>query len=278
MKKYTLFTLIAMLLLSAIPLLAQDEAAEEEEPPECPAFEDSSADVRRSYYMGEGTAFIDAGQTSRAIESFTCIVELIDPSYAPAYIERAAAYTNRRLYEDAIEDFTALIDLGERTVVAYNNRGIVHVAMNEYELALADFDSALGIDASYVPSLNNRGVLLAFDGQYDEALATFDRVVAATDVSEALEALRDEERDREENPIPDYTRAEAQAYALMGVVRSAQALDSYEDYLTLVGGGADGRIQSAAGALESRFTFELRLDDGTWLLSGSFDAEEEATE
>jgi hypothetical protein len=49
-----------------------------------------------------------------------------------------------------------------------------------------------------------------------------------------------------------------------------QARDNYTAYLTLMRGSADSRIESASGALESRFTFELRLDDGTWLYAASF--------
>ncbi|MEO0561174.1 MAG: hypothetical protein AAF125_03620, partial [Chloroflexota bacterium] len=86
----------------------------------------------------------------------------------------------------------------------------------------------------------------------------------------ALSVIRDPES---EVPVPPYALAEAQAYAMLGLVRSAQALDAYDDYLTLAQSRADSRIQSAAGALESRFTFELRLDDGSYFIPATFRAD-----
>ena len=54
-------------------------------------------------------------------------------------------------------------------------------------------------------------------------------------------------------------------------MNSLKALQNYEDYITLTRSGADSRITSAAGMLESQFTFELRLDDGSWLLQANYD-------
>jgi len=70
--------------------------------------------------------------------------------------------------------------------------------------------------------------------------------------------------------VPAFDPDHALSYALLGIVYEMRARDNYSAYMLLLGGDADQRIQSAAGALESRFSFDLRLDDGTWLFAASF--------
>ena len=259
--------LLALPLLLALPTLAQDD--EEEELPDCPAFEGSSTDVRVAYYMGEGDGFVSSGQTQAAIASYTCIIRVVDEDYVPAYIERAVLYSQRRDYERAIEDYDAIIARDSSSVPALNNRGIVYFLMAEYEDALADFDRAIQLDSNSVIAHNNRAVLHTLMGDYDAALADLDSAAEASGIGDILALIEDPDRDTSEE-LPEFNREDAMTYALRGIVRSREALDEYNDYFTVLRGGGDGRIQSAAGALESRFTFELRLDDGSWLMSISF--------
>jgi tetratricopeptide (TPR) repeat protein len=265
-----LLILLTLIALCAGTALAQDES--EDEPPDCPSFEGSSAEVRTGYYMGEGEGFTRSGQVQSAIFSYTCIIEVIDDDYLPAYVRRAVLYTQRREYELAIEDYAAIIQRDSGSVAAHNNRGIVYALMADYESALEDFNDAVELDSEFVIGLNNRAVLYALQGDYQAALDDLDAAIEISGIDDILALIRDPERDDEEE-IPEFTRADSLSFALRGIVRSWQALDNYNDYMTLTGGG-DNRIQSAAGALESRFTFELRLDDGAWLMTASFPDEE----
>jgi tetratricopeptide (TPR) repeat protein len=146
------------------------------------------------------------------------------------------------------------------------------MALTEYEDALADFNQVLTLDANYVPGYNNRGVLYIVEGELDLALADFDQAISVSGIDGILEELTDPERPSNAQR-PEYDNDHAQAYALIGVVRSQQALDNYEAYLLLAGGSRDRRVEAAAGALESRLSFELRVDDGTWLLVAGFGLE-----
>ncbi len=280
-KRNTLLALLAALLLIVPALVLAQEATEEpeveEELPDCPAFEGEPSEVRISYYMGEGTAFVRTGQLGSATFSYTCIIEVIDDSYIPAYIGRANIYTRNRDYERAIEDLTRIIELDPQSTAAYNNRGIINALQDggetAYVDAIADFESALDIDGEFVPALNNRAIIYIIQEDYDAAIAIFEGILANSNVDAALNIIRDPENETE---LPDFTSNEAQAYAMLGLIRSAQALENYDDYLTATRGAADGRIQSAAGALESRFTFELRVDDGSYFIVASFDDEDES--
>lgn len=255
-----------LICLSAGVMLAQEATPEG---PKCFAFQSSANDVRISYYMGEGNAFFATGQYGSALFSFTCIIDEIDASYVPAYTSRAIVYTAQRNYDEAIEDYTAALELQPGLAAALNNRGIVYAAQGKYEEALADFGAVLSADAANTLALNNRGVIKAVTGDYDGAIADFEQAIAVSGIDDIVTILTDPERPSNAER-PEYDPVNAQSYALLGIVYSAKALDNYNKYLLLRPNNADRRIQSAAGALESRFTFELRLDDGTWLLTAAF--------
>lgn len=259
------------LVLTIITGIAVAQDTDDDEPV-CFAFSGSAADIRTSYYMGEGNAFFATQQYSSALFSFTCIIEEVDADYLPAYTSRAIVYTATRDYEAALADYTTALEKDADLWQAQNNRGIVYAARGEYEEALADFDAVLNADGTNVLALNNRGVIKALSGEYDAAIADFEAAIAASDIAEVVTELTREDRPANAER-PEYNPQHAQSYALLGIVYSAQALDNYNTYLLLRPDNADRRVQAAAGALESRFTFELRLDDGTWLLTAAFAAQ-----
>jgi tetratricopeptide (TPR) repeat protein len=244
---------------------------QEDKEPElnCPAFASSPTDIRVSYYVGEGMGYAASGQVTSAIYSFSCIVEQIDPGYVPGYMARAALYTQRHDYESAVEDYSHAIERRPNLLAAYNNRGIVYAAQAEYELAMEDFNHVLDTDSSYVITYNNRAVIYAILGDYDQAIADLEQSITISGINDVYATLTDPDRPTEAE-APEYNPDHAQPYALLGIIYSAKALDNYQAYLFLQGSQSDTRIQSAAGSLESRFTFELRLDDGTWLFTADF--------
>ena len=263
-----LLLILALLSLIAVPVLGQGEV---EEPPECPAFEGSSTDVRTGYYMGEGQGLARSGQAHAAITSYTCIIEVIDEDYLPAYVRRAILYTQVRDYEAALEDYTAIIQRDSTSVAAHNNRGIVYFLQTEYEEALADFNRALELDSEFVIGYNNRAVLHTLQGDFQAAMDDLDTAIEVSGIEEKV-TVAENIQPGSDQELPEFTRAEVLSLALRGIVRSHQALDNYNDYITLNQGG-DQRVVSAAGALDSRFTFEMRLDDGSWLMPANFEEE-----
>lgn len=262
-----------MALLLSLLLVAGIATAQEEEPELiCDSFVDSAADVRIGYYMGQGAALVDNGRLTAALDSYSCIVEQIDPGYLNAWLNRATTYTRQRAYDEALEDYTRALEIAPNRADVYNNRAIVHYAQNDYDEAITDLTRALEIDPNYIDALSNRAVIYALTDQFEVAIADLEQAIAISGIQDVVDDLRDPERNPN-TPRPRYDSRAAQPYALLGVIYSARALAEYEDYLLLRPGNADRRIESAAGALESRFTFDLRLDDGTWLLTATFDTD-----
>jgi tetratricopeptide (TPR) repeat protein len=197
------------------------------------------------------------------------VVDQIDPSYIPGWLSRAIVFAEQRNYDLAIEDYTSAIELDSGLLPAFNNRGIVYTAQARYDEALADFNRVLELDGSSILGLTNRAVVYALQGEFELAIADLELAIAESDIESVITELNDPNR-ASDAPRPEYDPDDAQAYALLGIIYSGRALDNYRNYLLLTGSSGDFRIQSAAGALESRFTFELRLDDGTWLLAADF--------
>jgi len=264
-RKFQLILTLVMVLLvltMGLAVNAQDEEIE------CTSFPDSPTAERVTYYMGEGAGFLAGRQYTQAVRSYTCAIQL-DGDYVGAYNQRAVAYTMQQNYEEAIEDYDTALSLDSSSRAALNNRGIAYAALRDFDTALADFDAVIELDNSYVNGYLNRGVIRAINDDFENAIADVEQAIDISGIEGVLDTLRDPDRDPNA-PRPDYDRGYAQMYAILGIIYSGFALDNYNDYLLLRGGGADQRIQSAAGSLESRFEFDLRLDDGTWLLMADF--------
>jgi tetratricopeptide (TPR) repeat protein len=275
---YRKLTVLPLIVLSVLACVSAAFAQDTEEKRDCPAFENAPTEVRRSYYMGEGFAFVETGQYGAALNSYSCIIEQINEKDIDSYLNRAIVHTLRRSYDLAIEDYTAAIALDSNYAPAYLNRAVAHMARQEYDEAMADFDRAIEIDSNYSYAYNNRGVLHAAQEEYDAALADWQKVIEIEGFEPIL-ALREAERQAAANgeaftqEIPDYDRDLIRVYAFIGMIEVRTSLTDFDRYLLLAGPRADSRIESAAGSLASRFQFDLRFDD-TWILAVDFIGDE----
>lgn len=243
-----------------------------EPPPNCPAFEGEATDVRVGYYMGEGLAYLNANQLGAAELAFTCIIRVVDGDYFAAYLARAEVRVQQRDYRRAIADYNAAIQRNPSSTSALNNRGIAYTIIGEYDEAAADFDRVLDADVNNLRAVNNRAVLYAVAGDYTAAINLLNEAIDRSGIEAQLAAARDPERPADAEPL-ELDPVAARLYAMRGIIESQVSLESFRSYLDLFAESdrfADERIQQAAGSLESRATFELRLDDGTWMLRSSF--------
>jgi tetratricopeptide (TPR) repeat protein len=75
-----------------------------------------------------------------------------------AYINRAMAYEDISLYEDAVNDYSTSIRLRPKFAESYNNRGLLLNALKRYSEALNDFNSAIRYKKDFAYAYNNRGL------------------------------------------------------------------------------------------------------------------------
>ena len=249
----------------------------EEPPPNCPAFPNETQETRVGYYMGEGITYLSNNQLSPAKNSFACIVRVIDPSYVPGWIGRARVNTRLVEYERAFADLNHAVQLAPGLPAAYNDRGYIFMQWRDYPRAEADFERAMEADPDYAPAFSNLAVAYMIQEDYEAAIALLEDKINETNIDGILDQLRDPDYDPD-SPIL-FDPIDARLYALLGIVYERHALTNFQNYNELFNRTnqfPDERIAQTAGALESRFTFELRLDDGSWLLLSNYPADAEA--
>jgi len=83
-----------------------------------------------------------------------------NPSYAQAYQMRAAAYHSLKDYGRALQDYTRVIELGEKFFipVAYFNRGVVNYDSGRYKAAIMDYSRAVSYDNRMALAYVHRGI------------------------------------------------------------------------------------------------------------------------
>jgi tetratricopeptide (TPR) repeat protein len=199
---------------------------------------------------------------------------VIDPSYLQAYLGRAVVYERLRDYNRALNDYNNALQINPNSIVARNNRGIALTIIGDYATAAADFDRALSVNANYWAALNNHSIIYGLTGNYDSAISLINDGIHRSGADAALAEARDPKRDPKKTVVVNATGM--RLYALRAILETARSLDSFRSYIDLADASdqfADQRVAEAAGSLESRLTFDLRLDDGSWMIRSDFTSE-----
>ena len=100
-------------------------------------------------------------------------VDASDSGYAVAYYNRGWGYAGKRLFDQAVADYTQAIRLNKEYADAYFARGWVYEKRDKIDLALKDYTRAIEIRPNHALAYNNRGVLQLHRSLYDEAAGDF---------------------------------------------------------------------------------------------------------
>ena len=88
-----------------------------------------------------GNVYELRGRLDVAFDDYNKAIQL-NPTYAPAYYNRARIHQMRRDYGPALQDYGEAIRLQPDYSEAYYNRGVLHRMMGAVENANADFEAA----------------------------------------------------------------------------------------------------------------------------------------
>lgn len=127
-------------------------------------------------YLNRGLEYFDKGYYDQAINDYSASIDLA-PKNADVYNNRGNAYQAKRDYDRAISDFDAAIALNPRHVLAYNNRGIAYANKGAFDAAIRSYDMAVTLAPQYGGAFNNRGYAYARKGDRDAAIADFGRAI-----------------------------------------------------------------------------------------------------
>ena len=123
-------------------------------------------------------AHFEADRFDQAIDDFTAMIDL-QPQYPWALAQRGEVHREAGRLDEAIADFTAALDLDSQYVWALGSRGQAHRKAARLDEAIADLTAAIDLDPSLDWALADRGEVHRLAGRLDEAIADF---TAAIDI------------------------------------------------------------------------------------------------
>src|SRR4030042_4445107 len=94
----------------------------------------------------------------------------VGAAFTDAYIGRGRVYLERGNYNQAITEYTKIIELDSKNKLAYAQRANANYGIGDFEKVITDCDKALSIDPDIVLALLLRGNAYTCIGKYEEAL------------------------------------------------------------------------------------------------------------
>jgi len=107
-----------------------------------------------------------------AVEIYTSILKLEPQKYIQSiiHLHRGMAYVAESNYSQALEDFSAALELDQENLKAYYYRGVVHYILQNYPQALEDFNRCLELNPCQYDPLYSRAQIYFCLGNYPQAL------------------------------------------------------------------------------------------------------------
>jgi len=137
-------------------------------------------------WFDKGIRYSDAKEYDKAIEAYTKVIALENPSIEPglrgnihalSYHNRGNAYRNKNMYDMAIEDYDKSIQLDPDYANAYGNRGAAYADKGERDRAIEDFNKAIQLDPNLAYVYNNRGFAYRNKDMYDRAIEDYNKAI-----------------------------------------------------------------------------------------------------
>lgn len=107
----------------------------------------------------------------------------IDP--VTLYFYTARSYEKLEKYQIAIERYDKAIELDNKNIATYNNRGYVYGILKQDALAIQDFNRAIELDSNYTWAYINRGLSYSNLEDYAAAINDYNKAIQL-DPDEAL--------------------------------------------------------------------------------------------
>ena len=123
-------------------------------------------------YIERGDARFIAHQFDEAVDDYTAALDIND-AMDEAYFGRGLALGRSGFIEAGIEDLGVYIKRNPKSSIAYTKRGIRYLWLGDLEKAKADFTKAIEINPKNAEAHDDLGVIFAKYGQYYQAADNF---------------------------------------------------------------------------------------------------------
>jgi len=123
--------------------------------------------------------YMALGRSDQAIAEFTRLIDAGPPT-ADLYGGRGAAYQNAGRFDESIADFNQVLALKPDDLSALNNRASAYWKKGDLDTALKEFDAVLAIAPDMAAALANRCMILARQGHFDQGRPSCDKAEKLT--------------------------------------------------------------------------------------------------
>jgi tetratricopeptide (TPR) repeat protein len=121
-------------------------------------------------YSSRGNVYSKMGEqfTEYALADFNMAL-LLDPKHENTLFNRGLLFFKKGQYEEAIRNFTDVINVNSEASDAYLGRGNCYKYMKYFDLAIEDYNKAIEINQCYAEAYYNRAVVYRLLGNNDKA-------------------------------------------------------------------------------------------------------------
>jgi tetratricopeptide (TPR) repeat protein len=137
--------------------------------------QEKPSELARAYHY-RGIAYSAKKLFDSAIEDFNEAIKL-DPAFVDAYGDRGIALTAAGRLMDAIPDFTRVVEADPKSAYAFYDRGLCYEILGLDDLAIEDFSAAIAIMPNDAFKWERRGTIYFRKGQHDLALADYEKAL-----------------------------------------------------------------------------------------------------
>ena len=162
---------------------------------------------------------LHARHYQQAIKEFTVLLDACPDSVRWRQL-RGFAFDELGQYEAGIADYSIVLNRLPTDVRCLSNRGYALYQINRLGEAVTDYDRALELDPTFLPARSNRALVLVALARYPQALADIERAIAEGDTANS-------------------TLYNLQGYCLLQLNRPAFAICAFDKAIALDAGYAD---------------------------------------
>lgn len=123
-------------------------------------------------YLNRGQYYTDNEIFDKAMVDYDATLQL-NPRSTLAYINRGNVYGRTGVYDKALENYSKAIELDPRASKIYLNRGNVYGLQGDIPASVLDFTKAIELERNYLDAYINRGISYSKLGQFENALIDF---------------------------------------------------------------------------------------------------------
>lgn len=130
-------------------------------------------------YTARGRAYERDGHDTAALQDYTSAIEYAEgEALVNAYVFRGDLYRRMRIFEPALADLNAAVELNPDDPISFVYRGQIYRCMNQYPQAVEDFTKAIELDPDYAYAYYLRGIALSQNCQCESAPSDFESALS----------------------------------------------------------------------------------------------------